>query len=212
MESETNEQLHWPKKGDNPFSGKNGDYRSPTWCLFPWPPNLDLDDTYYANAFKKAGDKIISELERGESIEHADPMFIPVAYLYRHCLELKMKAVIKKGLKLNILPGDEEKIKASLIGHNLHKIWNQFKLIVMAYWPGADTTDLNAAESIVLRFHAIDASGQSLRYAESTDGSNSAEKMPESIELTALRDTFDGVFNLLDGCDMESDHRLGLLK
>jgi|WetSurMetagenome_2_1015567.scaffolds.fasta_scaffold00264_6 hypothetical protein len=198
--------IRWPKKGDNPFSSKHAQYRSPTWCSLNWLSNFNLDDSYYADAFKKAADKIISELERGENYEHADPMFIPIAYLYRHSLELKIKSVIRKGIDLKIVSLERDKITELLESHSLHKIWNTFKTIVMTHWPEGNMDELNATENVIIDFHNVDKSGQHLRYSKDKKGNKTSTTLPDSVELTNLKDTFDGVYNLLDGCDMEFNH------
>jgi|GEM_PF-783564 hypothetical protein len=198
--------IRWPKKGDNPFSSGNSSYRSPTWCSLNWLASFNLDDSYYANAFKKAADKIISEMEKGKDYEHPDPMFIPIAFLYRHCLELKMKNVIRKGIDLAFITLDDEKFNDLMESHNLHKIWNVFRNIVMVRWPEGNPNELNATERVILSFHNIDKTGQHLRYSRDKKGNKTSSSLPDSVELTNLKDTFEGVFNLLDGREMEFDH------
>lgn len=202
------DDIRWPKKGDSPFISRGDTYTSPTWCSLNWLSDFNLDDSYYAHVFKKAADKIIAELERGEDVEQADPMFIPIAFLYRHCLELKMKMVIRKGLALDIINMTDDDINELLGSHNLHKIWNTFKSIVTTYWPDGNTDELKATEKIILDFHKIDKTGQHLRYSKDKNGNKTSTSLPESVELTSLRDTFEGVYNLLDGCETEFVHTL----
>jgi hypothetical protein len=62
--------------------------------------------------------------------------------------------------------------------------------------------DLNAAGRIIQEFHNIDKSGQNLRYSKNRNGNYTLKDMPESVELTHLKDVFEAVFNFLDECEM----------
>jgi hypothetical protein len=190
----------WPKKGDNPFLVKAADLSSPTWAALHWLESLNVDDSFLADAFKEAGDKVIRELSRGERYEHAERFFLPIAYLYRHSLELRMKKVISLAIELQLIE-KEKKLSGILRGHNLHRLWNCVKKVAKAYWPNGPQEDLNAAGRIIQEFHNIDKSGQNLRYSKDLSGHSSLEKLPESVELTHLQDVFNAIFNFLHGCE-----------
>jgi hypothetical protein len=125
--------LQWPKKGDHPFSGGIFDYRSPTWVDLDWL-NVWLTDSLLADAFKEAGDKIIMELERKEDPRHPDMFFMPISYLYRHSLELQMKQVIRLGIRVEAIE-NSLKVKKALRHHELYRLWNYVKKIILKFWP-----------------------------------------------------------------------------
>jgi hypothetical protein len=85
----------WPKKGDNPFLAAAADLSSSTWAALHWLASRNVGDSFLAQSFKEAGDKIVKELSHGEDLEHGEKFFLPIAYLYRHSLELKMKGIIR---------------------------------------------------------------------------------------------------------------------
>lgn len=192
--------IKWPKKTDNPFFVKAVDSRSPTWASIQWLDSLNVDDSFLAETFKEAADKIIIELSRGESFGHPDKFFIPIAYMYRHCLELKLKQIIRLGICLDLIK--KSKVQDSLHEHDLYKLWYHAKSTIVAFWPDGPKDELDATESIILKFHYIDKSGQSLRYTRDKNGKKSLGKFPASVDLFHFKNVFEGLFNLLDGCEM----------
>jgi hypothetical protein len=152
-------------------------------------------------AFKEAGDKIVKEIRRDDDGMPADIYFMPVAYLYRHSLELKLKEIIRLGCDLELLKS-EDKLSSVLKAHELHPLWNYARKIIERHWPNSEKNDLNAAGRIIQEFHKIDKSGQNLRYSKKRTGNYTLKDMPESVELTHLQDVFEAAFNLLDGCEM----------
>jgi hypothetical protein len=192
-------KIRWPKKGDNPFL--KGDPMSPAWASIRWLSSLNANDSIFSMAFKEAGDKIVKEIIRDDDCMPADIYFMPVAYLYRHSLELKLKEIIRLGCDLKLLEL-KDKPSSVLEAHELHPLWNYVRKIIEGYWPDNEKCDLNAAGRIIQEFHNIDRSGQNLRYSKSRNGNYTLRDMPESVELTHLQDVFEAVFNFLDGCEM----------
>ena len=201
--------FRWPKKGDNPFLVKAADPNSPTWTSLHWLASWQVDDSFFASAFKDAGDKIVKELDRGEDFQHPDMFFLPVAYLYRHSLELKMKEVIKLGIRLELIEQDE-KLSSALKDHKLHHLWNYVRKTIEGHWPDSPKEDLNAAGRIVQEFHNIDKSGQGLRYSKNLSGESTLEALPQSVQLTHLQDVFEAIFNFLDGCETGLDDAIDM--
>ena len=201
------DEFRWPKKGDSPFLVKAVEPNSPTWASLHWLASLKVDDSFFAKAFKEAGDKIVKELSRGDDSQHPDMFFMPIAYLYRHSLELKMKEVVRLGIRLELLKEDK-KLSDVLGGHSLHQLWNFVRRVAQAYWPDGSQNDLNATERIVQELHNIDKSGQSLRYSKDLTGKGILERLPDSVQLTHLQDVFQAIFNFLDGCEAGLNHAI----
>lgn len=204
------EEYRWPKKGDNPFLVEAVDPNSPTWasihCL-----SLNFNDSFLGSAFKEAGDKIIKELSRGEDWLPPDQFFLPIAYLYRHGVELKLKKLIRIGMELDLIESNDNVLKA-LKHHNLHKLWNYVRIIIEKYWSEGPKENINAVERIIQELHKIDKSGQNLRYSVDKSGNKTLEKLPKDVQLTHLRDVMDAVFNFLDGCETGLGHELEIRK
>lgn len=161
--------FRWPKKGDNPFLVKLADRNSPTWASLHWLASFNHDDSLFSTAFKEAGDKIVKELSRGKYPSHPDMFFMPIAYLYRHSLELKMKHIIRLGIRLELIEKDT-KVSNELENHRLHQIWNYVKKVLEKCWMDSHKEELNAASRIIQEFHNIDKSGQNLRYSKDLSG------------------------------------------
>ena len=92
--------------------------------------------------------------------------------------------------------------------HNLHQLWNICKKMIVARWPDGDTDALCATEKVILDFHKIDKRGQNLRYSRDTNGNQTSRSFPDSVELKNLRDTVDGVYHLLEGCEMDFEYTI----
>ncbi len=201
--------LKWPKKGDHPFPQALADPHSSTWCSLHWLANAELAGTYLAQAFKESADRIVTSIAEENSRMPADKFFMPVAYLYRHSLELKMKEIIHLGRELYNL--DEDELEEQLRSHKLSKLWMTTRQVLLERWPEASKTELNATERIIIEFHRIDKSGQSLRYHRDLGGKPTAGRLPRGAKLDHLKDVCEGVFNFLDGCQYGLEHALEAL-
>lgn len=192
--------MPWPKKGDNPFKVDVPDNRSSTWTNLEWLATLDFNASNLSDAFKTVADKAIDEIRLGNDIRHPDDLFMPIAYLYRHSIELKLKGLIMMGLKLE-LEEMTKKTEKYLEGHNLDALWNIVRRLLKAYWPDGSVKDLNAAEGILVAFDKIDRSGQNLRYTSNTKGEGTLKSLPKSADLVHIQEIYGGLHNMLDSCE-----------
>lgn len=193
----------WPKKGNKAFasaeSGKSFHLKSIFWS-YP----------QHAGAFKLAAEMVIDRYEDDPESPYHDELLFPVAYLYRHCLEIKLKDLIRVGIAVKFFKRAD--VKDVLNDHNLAKLWTKVKKLVAHRWPNEDPTPLNAAEAIVNEFHQADPNGQVFRYDRDNGGRpHRYDKLPEFISLAKLRNTVDGVYTFLDTCRdvLQDDHDLG---
>lgn len=180
--------MPWPKKGNKAFAtvGNGKAFR--------------LNDSFWkypqhADAFLKAAEMVIAAYE--DDRRDMDDLFFPVAYLYRHCLELKLKDLVRVGIDLRFF--QEAKVRELLGGHDLAKLWNQVKKLLDDAWPGADQSPVKGIEAVVNEFHQSDRDGQAFRYPADKSGKRHRhEKLPKAISLTTLRKTMEGVYRMLD--------------
>jgi hypothetical protein len=166
-------------------------------------------------AFKRAADMILDAhlAARGS---HNDVLLFPVLYLYRHCIELKLKDLLLLGIHTRffdeaavdkILDEDE-----GIIGeHRLCALWHKVQdFLAHSY---QDDPQLKVAESMINDLHQIDKDGQTLRY-DRVKGTlqlrrpkyrhlgdaqpYSVYNIPETIDIANLRHSMDCLFAYLE--------------
>lgn len=116
----TEPAFNWPKKGDNVF----GPLARVAREGFVMPP-----EGAYLFGFKLAADMVVAAVPTEG--RYANDLFFPIAYLYRHHLELMLKELIRLGLRLGSLNGCED-----ILGeHSLHRLWNKAKQLIKASGP-----------------------------------------------------------------------------
>jgi hypothetical protein len=194
------EQFAWPKKGNKAFvSGAEGSafHLSSHYSSY----------SQKAEAFKIAAVMVIDQCQDADWQSYRDELFFPVAYLYRHCLELRMKDIISTGVGMHFFNRND--VSDAMEGHNLAKLWNHAKKLLIDRWPSADQTPLRAVEAVVNECHQADPNGQVFRYDTDKHGRRHRhETLPEDISLAELRKTMDGVFNFLDATASELQDNL----
>jgi len=198
------EELYFPKKGDHPFKIMGKATNLTTCCSLAWFKQVNINDSYFAEAYKNSADKIIYELEKNEDNQHPDSYFMPITFLYRHCLELKLKQLIFLCQQLNVLSNDD-KIKKILNDHKLYPLWNIVKDGLVKVWPQGPNEDLIAVEGVIAQFHQIDKNGQTLRYSEDKNSNKTVRNFPDSVDLTHMMIIVNSTYTFLDACEIGLD-------
>jgi len=152
---------------------------------------MPSDGTYLVG-FQRAADMIVAAAQAND--QHPDDLFFPIAYLYRHHLELMLKELVRLGVRWGTIDGCED----SLGEHNLHKLWNKAKQLIRAVWPDSPDDDLNAVEKMIGQFHKLDPNGQAFRYARDRHGAPHLQGAPQRIDLNNLKAAVDSVSRFLD--------------
>lgn len=197
------DDLAWPDDKKSIFSLPASDPHSPTWCSIEWLSSWsDVDEGFLSSKFKIAADHIIEHLKTGQSFGHPDGLFMPIAYLYRHSLELQLKHLVRLGLAA-FLVEDSAEIQRDLGRHDLLKLWCHGRAAIEKRWPDDDKIVINNTQALIRDFQMIDKSGQNLRYTRDSQDRPTALKYPESIELIEFQRVYEGVHNLLGGCASE---------
>lgn len=179
--------FNWPKKGSRAFGPTVPSDNQGRLEAFVLP----AEGTYLAG-FQRAADMIVTAAESDDL--NPDDLFFPVAYLYRHHLELMLKELVRLGVRLGSFDGCEE----ILGGHNLHKLWNNAKQLVKVVWPDSPEKEFEAVEQVILEFHKLDPSGQAFRYARDRNGGLHLASGPERVDLSNLKSVVDEVSRFLD--------------
>ena len=195
-EEAMNEQdFNWPKKGDKVFKPS-----PPSVAGVPLEAFVMPSEGTYLVGFQRAADLIV-EAARSES-GNPDDLFFPVAYLYRHHLELMLKELVRLGVQM----GSLDECERILGGHNLQELWKTVQQLIMEAWPGRPPEDLIAAEHSILEFHKLDPSGQAFRYARDKKGAPHLQAAPPVVDLTNLKGVVDGVSRFLDASYAGIEH------
>lgn len=189
-----NQSFPWPKKGDKLFVEEpNPDEKAFHLGAYMWGGHQ------HGPAFKAAADMVIAGAEEAPPGEYRDDILHPVAYLYRHALELKLKEIVRYGIQMYCYKKAD--VVEILGEHNLAKLWTKAKLAIMHRWPDGDPAPVKAVEAVVNEMHQADGDGQKWRYGADKYGRpHRHDGLPEFVSLTSLRKTMDNVFSFLDAC------------
>jgi len=183
----TDANFSWPKKGDRAFGPSVSAEDQTRLEAFVIP----TEGTYLVG-FQRAADMIV-EAANSDDLNPND-LFFPVAYLYRHHLELTLKGLVCLGIRVGLLDGCKDILDA----HNLHKLWNKAKQLIKELWPDSPDVALEAVEQNILEFHKLDPKGQAFRYALDKKGSPHLTNGPKMVDLNNLKSVVDAVSKFLD--------------
>ena len=184
----------WPKIGDKLFVEEaNIDEKAFHLGSYMW------SGFQHAGAFKAAADIVIDSSTEENHRGHQDDLLHPVAYLYRHSLELKLKEIVRYGIAMDCY--NRADVEEILGCHNLAKLWTKAKLAITNRWPEGDLEPVKAVEAVVNEMHQTDNDGQKWRYGSDKDSRPNRHKgLPEFVSHKSLRKTMDNVFTFLDAC------------
>jgi hypothetical protein len=167
------------------------------------------------DAFKLAADMILDSHLAADGPHH-DSLLFPVMYLYRHCVELKLKDLLLLGVRSRFFDGaasnkilDEDE---GIIGqHLLCALWNKAKDLLAHHYQ--NDPQLKVAESMINDLHQIDKDGQTLRY-DRVKGTLQLRRpkyrrlhdaqpypiynIPETIDIANLRQSMDCLYAYLE--------------
>jgi hypothetical protein len=182
--------FNWPEKGNKAFaSAEDGAYFHVPSIRNFHPP--------HAQAFKEAAETVIDKMEADGDRPTNDIYIFPVLYLYRHGIEINLKSLIQVGINLKFFERDA--VQAALDDHNLAKLWNHAKKLLLHRWSESNPAPLKATESVINGLHQSDPNGQVFRYAFDKAGKRHRyDRLPDHISVTTLKKTMDGVFNFLE--------------
>lgn len=187
-------------KGDKLFAeiAKDGRFVGKHFCI-DWALMSQQIMPVHASAFKLAGDRAIDGHEKATKPDLGDRLLFPILYLYRHCIELKLKELVYTGLRTDYF--EYETVEAAWCNHELLPLWVHVRKMLGD--GGFSKVKIQVAEGLINKFHEIDKSGQSLRY-DRQKGSFTPLKykgIPKSFSAAHLKKTMNKLFNFLDGAD-----------
>ena len=167
--------------------------------MLNWHGTPEREFTFFAEAFHKVAQETVAALQKnhlfglnGSPVE--DFRAYPVVFLYRHALELYMKAVILIGAPMLAVQGMTEIDRQLLLKtHSLDFLRQRLERVFEAYeWEwDLGTPHVQSIEDfrkIIAELHAIDAGSYAFRYPLDTKGSGA---LPSHFR-----------FNLFDFCEV----------
>lgn len=172
----------------------------------------DSEFSFYGYAFHEAAQTLANQLLARPG--YSDLEALPIVYLYRHAVELYLKAIVILGNQLLAFEGQEipaGQLKSVLGRHRLTPLLPHLKTIFEATgaeWRFPDTPELSTFEDLrkVLReVEEIDAESFAFRYPITKDGQGSVPRhftfdLVNCITLLdKLLDQLDAAWSHLDG-------------
>ena len=161
-------------------------------CLNYGGSNYEAMCIGYFRAADELSARVIREC-RGQ-----DTLIFPIAFLYRHYVELRLKQAIAFGQRL---VGDEILVPND---HRLINLWHIAKRLLERIEPEASKTGLKEPESLIKEIDKIDPEAVAFRYSRDKKGRNPLKSLTHinvrvmRDEMTKLTDFFEGVSSMLD--------------
>jgi hypothetical protein len=150
------ENMPWPKRGDSLLSNRIGAEA----YVFPydeWIPDELERLGFFAMLFvDRARDLVREWLETRDKPEN---FVYAVGYLYRHAIELELKAAIARSEFFRSKNMQEQ--RALLNDHSIHRLWLTLKVLIARL---ADNGDIDVIERQLLELHRLDERSDGFRY------------------------------------------------
>lgn len=144
----------------------------------------------YAMGYKKAADSVVAAVETRDVA--ADLAVYPVCFLYRHHIELMLKALINLGRQLKDRSGGYPQ------NHKIRELWKICRPLLEHACPERKPEDTQSVEDCILEFASLDPSGEAFRYGEDKSGSPSFGTTTQ-FNLRNMRDVMRRLSGFLTG-------------
>lgn len=159
-ENESAVGLSPPPRENDVLFGPGEDWQANA-CIAQW----DADWTY-SNGFRRAAERLADHV--CETGTDQDVLIYPIVYLYRHHVELVLKAIIKSASGVLDRELSEQDLK-TLGRHSLWELWQTARPLLDPVCERADNqpfpaVDLNGVDFYIRQIHAHDPDGQRFRY------------------------------------------------
>ena len=139
----------------------------------------------YSTGYKEAGDLLIENADN-----NTDFLVYPIVFLYRHCIELRLKQISIEGNKLlKTQVFTESKMNDILFSkHDLDLLWSYSKTIIGKLFPDESEEKLSSIKKMIDCFSIMDSTSFKFRYPVDTKGKpNHPIDHDTSISFIALK-------------------------
>jgi hypothetical protein len=147
-------------------------------------------------AFKDAADRLVDSIDPGSTEQ--DHLAVPILFLYRHYLELDLKHVIRSA-RIALRLKEED-----LFDHRLLELWKTCRSLLEQIQPNDPSRSFDAVEALIAELFNLDPFATAFRYSHDRKGNLSLNRL-DAVDLRHFRQTIDGVYRFLFGCDCVVD-------
>lgn len=156
----------------------------------------------YVEGYRRAAETLFESLEH--TLYSPEFMVWPLAFLWRHFIEISLKDIIATG---KVLQGGDGKFKTV---HPLGKLWEDARKEIEATISG-DPAQFKHVEVIIREFDKIDEKGDGFRYPLAKNGVDpSLCSDHPSVNLASMHEAMVELANYFDGVRMEMSMRMDM--
>jgi len=185
--------MAWPQKGAKLFTS---DGLPHDFAMIGWG---DASHQYvlYMDGYKTAADELVQHTLASKSAGRLDTLIFPILFLYRQFIELELKWIF---LVYSDVDRSVKKSVISDIGHNLVKLWQKTKPILLEDATPKERQDVDIVEDYIEQFYKLDETSFSFRYPvkKNLDQILNDERR---INLSNLRQRVDELYHFFAGAD-----------
>ncbi len=151
-----------------------------------------LWDSAYVESFRHAGDILADRLMNDRDAPYKG-VYIPMLFLYRHYLEVRIKQTISElePLLRTSVRGHSMHIEKDVLGcHDLEKLWDTAEELICVVFAESERHGgpIDLVRQIVDFFHQHDPTGQTFRYRhDKRSRSANEEKLPPGLDYDELK-------------------------
>lgn len=139
----------------------------------------------YSTGYKEAGDLLIENADN-----NTDFLVYPIVFLYRHCIELRLKQISIEGNKLLKTQVFTKREMNDILfrKHDLDLLWCYSKTIIGKLFPDESEENLSSIKKMIDCFSTMDSTSFKFRYPIDTNGKpNHPIDHDTSISFIALK-------------------------
>jgi hypothetical protein len=151
----------------------------------------------YVEGYRRAAQAVFSLLDGG--LNSPDYVLWPLAFMWRHHLELAMKDIIARGREIQ---GDEWGFPEH---HDLVKLWHEAKPHIVECGPES-SPELDNVEAGLVEFQTIDPYADGFRYPVGKRlQRRSLAKAPEQVNLHLLQEAMESIANFFSAVQSQQE-------
>jgi hypothetical protein len=185
--------LNYPEPGDELVDGRGQKLLFADWMSGDWYA--------YADAYKDAADMLVDQIK--ENWSPHDPLILPIIFLYRHFVELKLKWIV---FQLDLIGGTHP--PSGLKGqHDLRSLWAYVKYHLTCLRSHSESQTIEGLEMLIRELSDLDP--KSIRFRYSHDRKDQAFALPHQISMQHFKEGMgklaDGLLYIEAGIDIERE-------
>lgn len=161
---------------------------------------VERDWEAYVRGYIQAANILVEYV--GQSGMDSDTLVLPITFLFRQHLELRIKSLLTDTRKLLNQPQQTRK------SHDIKHLWEECRPLVEQIFPEQFSEQLDVVAQIVSQFSEIDPASQGFRYPINVTGKQSFPEGFDNINLGHLARTINGIAAFLNDIQFKLSFRL----